>query len=95
MSKGLKALERIKATLIVCKKLYLNESAVAEIEKELKALEIIKNKLIDVGRLYGCMVAYPNEKTPIHYNEKIDKRYKTYMLTQEEYDLLKEVLLCH
>lgn len=61
--------------------------------KELKALEIIKEKLIDVGRLYGCMIAYPNEKTPIHYNEKIDKRYKTYMLTQEEYDLLKEVML--
>lgn len=56
-----------------------------------KAIDIVKNKLIDVGRLYGCIVAYPNEKTPIHYNEKIDKRYKTYMLTEEEFNLLKEV----
>lgn len=56
-----------------------------------KAIKIIQNKLIDYGRLYGCMVAYPYEKTPIHYNEKIDKRYKTYMLTQEDFGLFKEL----
>ena len=85
MSKGLEALERYR---------FLPTKIDYDIiEKELKALEIIRYKLIDVSRLVGCMVAYPHEKTPIHYNEKIDKRYKTYMITQEEYDLLKEVLL--
>lgn len=51
------------------------------IEKELKALEIIKNKKVNVGWFV--------KKTNLNaYNSNCYKQ-----LTQEEYDLLKEVLL--
>ena len=64
MSKGLRALERLKPLIEVNIKHWKQD--VGYIEKELKALEIIK-KYIDI-------------------------EYWT-DLTQEEYDLLKEVLL--
>ncbi len=51
------------------------------IEKELKALQIIKEKLVDVNWLKGCDVLED-------YNW-----VNNCELEQEEYDLLKEVLL--
>ena len=52
------------------------------IEKELKALEIIKNKKVDVlSLLCGCNFD--------DYNRPQEEKGK---LTKEEYDLLKEVL---
>lgn len=50
--------------------------------KKLKALEIIKDKNVDVAWLCGC------EKL-----EDYNKLYQVPNLTKEEYDLLKEVLL--
>ena len=47
-----------------------------------KALDIIKNKLVDVFKLYNC-------KTVEEYNQA---QYIDCMLTKEKFDLLKEVL---
>ena len=52
------------------------------IEKELKALEIIKDKKVDIQMLRDCIL--------FDYNRFICLERKP--LTQEEYDLLKEVL---
>lgn len=54
------------------------------VEKSLKALEIIKEKLVDMTRLAEA----------IKRNDLSFYNYSCYeLLTQEEYDLLKEVLL--
>jgi len=60
-------------------------------EKKLKALEIIKEKRVDITTLFDCLNAEEyNRWVPVrsHYS------YPPLELTQEEYDLLKEVLLC-
>ena len=49
--------------------------------KKIKALEIVKNKKVDVGFL---------NRELKDYNEGLLNKYK---LTKEEYDLLQEVLL--
>lgn len=86
MSKGLEALERIGAEKLARGELIRNDSKVEPyyetIEKELKALEIIRNKFVMTGYiLSGCPLK--------EYNSCIKKQHQ---LTQEEYDLLKEVL---
>jgi len=53
------------------------------IEKELKALEIVKKKRVIMTWIYDC-------KSIHEYNSLVIGKY---MLTEEEYDLLKEVLL--
>jgi len=53
-------------------------------QKKLNALEIIKEKGIDIDAL-------KYHKDLEHYNFSLRGRYES--LTQEEYDLLKEVLL--
>lgn len=60
---------------------YLKQ-ALIKAEKEHKALEIIKEKLVDVFKLYNC-------KTVEEYNQA---QYRDCMLTKEEFNLLKEVL---
>ena len=52
--------------------------------KKLKALEIIKEKEVDVGAL--C------ELDLVLYNKYVKEINGTPTLTQEEYDLLKEIL---
>ena len=60
------------------------------IEQELKALEIIKEKRVDFGILPYCLdLETYNNAIVVNGNEWTD--YKP--LTQEEYELLKEVLL--
>lgn len=56
-----------------------------KIEKSLRALEIIKNKEVCVSYLFHCFKCYDLRE----YNDL----YSNNKLTQEEYDLLKEVLL--
>ena len=58
------------------------------IEKSLKALEIIKNKKVDV---YWLIEFFSAEKGLDDYNNP-DFTPKKHRLTQKEYDLLKEVL---
>ena len=78
MSKGLKALEMLENDECILMSQF-NECYKA-IEKELKALEILKEKLIDIKWLKGC-------EELGDYNDLNEPT-----LTQEEYNLLKEVL---
>ena len=54
------------------------------IEKELKALEIIKDKFVNVAIFMGCDSLEEYNKHPLTMRKG--------RLTQEEYELLKEVL---
>lgn len=66
------------------------ERAYDIIEKELKALEIIKNKDVCVELLRYWWKCEYNDKDIL---EKYNYMHHWKQLTQEEYDLLKEVLL--
>lgn len=77
MSKGLKLVEELKQYIYPESKIYKKLSI---IEKELKALEILKEKLIDINWLNGC-------EELGDYNDLNEPT-----LEQEEYNLLKEVL---
>jgi len=57
------------------------------VEKELKALEIIKKKEIIIHVL---LLNFKRFDFPLGYNSLVDTKYQ---ITQKEYDLLKEVLL--
>ena len=86
MSKDLEALKRIKEHLGDYKK---HCEDLDTIEKELKALGIIKEKRVDFGILPYCLdLETYNNAIVVNGNEWLD--YKP--LTKEEYDLLKEVL---
>ena len=103
MSKGLEALERLmKSYYEMCVidncnddmyQKFNNSSERGIIEKELKALEIIKVKLVDIGYLYELMKVFDDtDKILLNYNMICARNHK-HGLTKEEYDLLKEVLL--
>ena len=100
MSKGLEAFEILKQDIGKC---YEDEMLIVEtalkrleqleeekqsfdrvIEKKLKALEIIRKKRVNIGDFVRC-------KNIEDYNEYCCYNEKE-QLTQEEYDLLKEVL---
>lgn len=57
------------------------------IKKQLKALEIAKSKEINI---HALLLHLKRFDSPSGYNALVGEKYK---LTQEEYDLLKEVLL--
>ena len=57
------------------------------IEKELKALEIIKSKEINI---HALLLHLKRFDSPSGYNVIVGDKYK---ITQEDFDLLKEVLL--
>jgi len=84
MSKGLKALEQIGDA-------YVNLPYSVEyltVKNELKALEIIKNKL-----LVGCFSKEDNySKYAMAITMSSDETLKKNMMTEQEYNLLKEVL---
>ena len=81
--KGLKALAKVVRKYFI----HNMDKEITAIEKELKALEIIKNKRVDVG--FFMILQYG--ENPL---EELNRSYEeTQRLTQEEYDLLKEVLL--
>lgn len=96
MSKGLEAFTKVKEYLECCfgyrnhcEALQYNSTSlflepyIDEIEKELKALEIIKRKGIDIN-----ILEWANNCAEYNSNAKYCIGY-----TQEEYDLLTEVLL--
>ena len=98
MNKGLEALKEIKKEILgfgrafsfYDKNKQVSDYAVETmtkccetIEKELKALEIVKKKRVIMTWIYDC-------KSIHEYNSLVIGKY---MLTEEEYDLLKEVLL--
>ena len=61
----------------------------ADIEKELKALEIIINKNVDIGAIKECVNVYAYNDFKELTETAIIKREK---ITQKEYDLLREIL---
>jgi len=67
--------------------LKLAEKELNENERKLKALEIIKEKRVDVCLLISCIYDFDLD----YYNSCMCNKERC--LTQEEYDLLKEVLL--
>ena len=82
MSRGLEALKNINLNTILVNERYgryIFNVDINIIEKELKSLEIIKEKKVEVLWLIN--------KSLEDYNKN-----HFYELTQEEYDLLKEVL---
>jgi len=99
MSKSLKALNNIRreATIPYFSSLYdiddWNEDFLT-IEKELKALEIIKNKRVDTWCLRHIIQSNSNlDRYNNNLLEKYNNNFKVgYKLTQEEFNLLKEVL---
>lgn len=87
MSKELEALENIKHydTRVG---LHIDDYSI--IEKALKALEIIKEK----GNICLHCVEYQDyDDWKLHHISFIDTKTQEFPLTQEEYDLLKEVSL--
>lgn len=86
MSKGL---EEIKTLRTLNQRYFDNDKNVNNsydiIEKELKALEIIKNKRVDVYDLMG--EACCDNVNSFNYG-----LLEEFCLTQQEFDLLKEVL---
>ena len=64
-------------------------NTILTIEQELKAFEIIRNKRVDVDLLLSSFSLK-------YYNEQIsEEKLGEKQLTREEYDLLKEVMLCN
>jgi hypothetical protein len=65
------------------------EEQIDEKNKSLKALEIIKEKMVDV-ELFHTVIEDENQKDKLwSYNFWFENKYK---LTKEEFDLLKETL---
>ena len=77
MSKGLKALDRV-----IRNPIFYDTKDTDIIEKELKALEIIKKKRVIMTWIFDC-------KSIHEYNSLVIGKY---ILNEEEYNLLKEVL---
>lgn len=73
----------------------IDESKVLKIIKSLKALEIIKEKRVNIGLfLIGYKdLDYQNYKEHLDLGFQIIKQVSEIPLIKEEYDLLKEVLL--
>ena len=87
---GLEALNKIDNEVlygVYAQEHYSNE--LATIRKELQALEIIKEKRIDIESFYTSFIEgeYDYNFYEIRYGT-----YGKYCLTEEEFNLLKEVL---
>ena len=91
MSKGLEALKCLITDLVKFPDNSLayamQKDEVDTIEKELKALEIIKKKQVNIISLLSSIEWY----NPSHYNDSVGCPIGC-ELTQKEYNLLKEVL---
>ena len=85
MSKGLEALKELKEYWLNHLPLSAKNGLriVKVLEKEVKTLDIIKEKRVNIDYLRSC-------KSLEDYNNIL---IKDWQLTQEEYELLKEVLL--
>lgn len=64
-----------------------SRKCIEDIEKELKSLQIIKSKVVHTRLL----MQYNNETTVDDYN-KLNAREDSELLTQEDFDLLREIL---
>lgn len=91
MNKGLEDLKDVKKLASAYAGDKYAEALTEDIEKELKALEIIKNKRVDVFEL---LLGISNSvyRNPLErYNSYVEGSFNT-KLTPQEFELLKEVL---
>lgn len=90
MSKGLEALDFIKFDTqeVDCAGCLIYDEQFNIIEKKLKVLDIIKKKKVNVADEIFDMSNYTEYITYCSEESYADE----YMLTQEEFDLLKELL---
>ena len=95
MSKELEALECIVVDLTPIAKEH-NKEEIEQLKKSLEALEIIKEKRVYVRYLQLCEnLRQYNNFVEMNWSCRKEAEYHhDEILTQEEYDLLKEVLLC-
>ena len=99
MSKGLEDFKELKKINCFYCQYHINEECVNDkciwnnVEKELKVLEIIKEKKVDVGQLTICFSLKDYNKYIFDKFRLADDEIQERTLTQEEFDLLKEVLL--
>ena len=88
---GLEVLEKLGAEKLARGELIRNddkvETYITQIKKDLKALEIIKNKKVDVH-----LFLFFNKEDFGDGFEAYNDCYESEALTQQEFDLLKEVL---
>ena len=92
MTKGLEALKELSDALYYCNDKELTKTHVENrliIEKELKALEIIKRTAMKLVSLEDDTTICKKGRYAFYDGEL----YQSVDLTKEEYDLLKEVLL--
>lgn len=89
MSKELDALECIVVDLTPIAKEY-NKEEIEQVKKSLEALEIIKNKEVNIQELFDFIKKYGKHNGLYMYNgnRPYEKR-----INEEELDALKEVLL--
>ena len=88
MSKGLEALEKLRQILSYEMDAINFMNEVETIEKDLKALEIIKHSEVDVYLLFKT-----DDFNEYNWAMAINKGDSSRMLTKEKYNLLKEVFL--
>ena len=86
MSKALVALERIENEYSIDETVFYKEDF-KQVRKELKALEIIKEKECDMRWLKYCIKGNFEVET---YKNGLPEYYE--LLTEEEFNLLKEVI---
>ena len=92
MSKELELLNHLLDTYIDDQN--YDYTAYIELEKSLKALEIIKEKWVNVQKFMFCAIYNGAPLTWKKYDSSITwKQYSNKKLTKQEFDLLKEVLL--
>ena len=89
MSKELEALNKIVDTYYIDNM----DKEISIIEKALKALEIIKEKNVNIRALKSWNKTYKGKLKYQNYLDILEDCDLGEKLTQEEYDLLKEVLL--
>ena len=96
MNKGLDLIQRQQPEIIdgyPTGNVYVGLTAeeLAELEKELKALEIVKEKKVNVYMLLACLES--GGLGLERYNYYLDTQYlPEYHLSQEQFDSLKEAL---
>ena len=94
--KALEALKRLKQE--TCPATYMPDFNKLEccdiVEKELKALEIIKNKGVNVlNFIPHFIISKPEYDEYQYYLDNVEKySFSAFLLTKEEFNLLKEVL---
>lgn len=104
MNKELDDIKELRCLVYSCQENYIDNAEkvflpiLDRLEKSLKALEIITNKRVDVGSFINYFIEHNNsyETYFLYFERPIEIDYVVIseeLLSHEEFDLLKEVLL--